>query len=969
MSTPETYLDSTSSRSWIGPSDPGELLQQRLEGLRRVRMVVGGISGLFWGSLAFLATLIAWVWVDLVFDLPPALRITAWLTAFGMLAVFAVKVILNTRANARNELLAEELDNAAATGGEIRSGLDMSADQRVGLAPGNAELSKQLADMAVRKASVLVHDVPDQDVAPMTPAFNSAAAVGGSLFVLVIMILIGPRAAWTEMNRFFNPFGDQPAYSQYAFDITTDKTEVLYGEDLEIEATVSGPNVEQLELVLVPPEAARTKNLVNTEPLDVLPMFPDPDGGWHASIANIKEPFDFYLRLRKARSVAYPVTVITVPEIQNVEVEIVAPLYTGLSVYRGKVPANGIEGLPGTEVRMTVSSNRPLSGGELNYVTDDVVEPTPFSVATDPHQVLASFVITETGRVEIQVTDEANQPSTESYSVPIRRLTDHSPMVRMMQPKATSFATPTAVLPIAVAAEDDYGLRSCQLYRSLNNSRFLPTDLEVPEGSPRRLHASTMLPLAEYQLQPGDEIKLFARVEDNDPNGPDAPIGKGAESDVVTVRIISQADFDRVKQQRDGMKEMMNRHQQAQRRMESLADKMQKLAEKLENEPPDSELAEQLRKEMQDLAEQMKKEAEAIKRLGEKPLPLDMDKELSPQMKKMAEQLQKMAEQMQKMAQQPNATNKEAAEEMKKQLEQLKKEQQQHQQEAMEPLRHMEKILPLKQAENEFTQLVQRQRELADRLQNMRDQNAEDDPAMKARMRELEEEQHRVREQLDDLLDRIEEHADGLPDDPDLDELRNTALEFAQAVRESQAGTEMADAEGALTDFNGTKSHDHAESAAQILEGFLAKCQGMGKACKGGLPKFGPSLAQAMENTMEQLAPGMKPGMNPGNKQGIGMGAGAGGGNSSQRSTMQNVGMYGGEPQFDPTNTTMGESESDNIGGVFTDPFAKEGNSGGSGFTASQTNPAFGGADWGVPIQYRRQAGRYLQGLAEDLEE
>ena len=236
----------------------------------------------------------------------------------------------------------------------------------------------------------------------------------------------------------------------------------------------------------MPPEAARTKNLVNTEPLDVLPMFPDPDGGWHASIANIKEPFDFYLRLRKARSVAYPVTVITVPEIQNVEVEIVAPLYTGLSAYRGKVPANGIEGLPGTEVRMTVSSNRPLSGGELNYVTDDFVEPTPCSVATDPHQVLASFVITETGRVEIQVTDEANQPSTESYSVPIRRLTDHSPMVRMMQPKATSFATPTAVLPIAVAAEDDYGLRSCQLYRSLNNSRFLPTDLEVPEGSPRR---------------------------------------------------------------------------------------------------------------------------------------------------------------------------------------------------------------------------------------------------------------------------------------------------------------------------------------------------------------------------------------------------------------------------------------------------------------------------------------------------
>jgi hypothetical protein len=44
----------------------------------------GSISGLFWGALAFLGTLLAWIWIwiDLVLDLPPELRLVAWGTAY-----------------------------------------------------------------------------------------------------------------------------------------------------------------------------------------------------------------------------------------------------------------------------------------------------------------------------------------------------------------------------------------------------------------------------------------------------------------------------------------------------------------------------------------------------------------------------------------------------------------------------------------------------------------------------------------------------------------------------------------------------------------------------------------------------------------------------------------------------------------------------------------------------------------------
>ncbi len=298
-------------------------------------------------------------------------------------------------------------------------------------------------------------------------------------------------------------------------------------------------------------------------------------------------------------------------------VEVEPPLYTGEAIYQGPVPAQGIKGLPGTKVRLMVESNRPLSGGVLKFSGPVAVTSMVLSTsAGKDSEVNGEFVIEDSGSVDISVQDDAGQASRGTYTIPIERLQDQSPLVRLLQPKQTSFATPTASIPIGVSAEDDYGIQRCELYRSLNNSRFLPTDLEIPPGQIRRLQTGTVLPLAEYDLQPGDEIRLFVRVEDNDPNGPNAPVGKGSESSIVSIRIISQQDFERAQVQQQGLKAMMNRYQQAERRLESLAAEMQKLKEKLDAADPDSALAEELKKELQQLAEKMQEEADAIEKLS-----------------------------------------------------------------------------------------------------------------------------------------------------------------------------------------------------------------------------------------------------------------------------------------------------------------------------------------------------------------
>ena len=101
----------------------------------------------------------------------------------------------------------------------------------------------------------------------------------------------------------------------------------------------------------------------------VLPMFPEPGNRWRAAIANITVPQTYYVRAGHARSHKYSIQVITVPKIEDVRFRITAPKYTGLPVYEGELPQGGLAGLPGAAVQLWVSSNRPLSGGRLTFVS------------------------------------------------------------------------------------------------------------------------------------------------------------------------------------------------------------------------------------------------------------------------------------------------------------------------------------------------------------------------------------------------------------------------------------------------------------------------------------------------------------------------------------------------------------------------------------------------------------------------
>jgi hypothetical protein len=917
-------------------------LQTCLSRVRRRVLAVGWTAGAVWALGAASAVLLVAAWLDLLWELSPQWRMAlVWIAATAGI-VTAVYLAIKAVRFGQNKRLARRLDLVSGSGGIVLTGMEL--DGAV-FRPGTCclpELSAGLARRAVAQAAETAGRILPSSAAPLKPVRRSLAAFTLMMGVVGLAAVCLPELVQIQWKRFFHPYNDVPPYSPTRFEVTPGNIAVIYGKELEIRAKTIGPALDQAELVIEKGSAAEPP----------LPMFPESGGTWRTVLAKVTEPADYFVRARRARSEKFHIRVITLPRIVNARLRIEYPAYSNRPTYEGPLPKEGVAGLPGTKVTISIRSNRPLSGGNIGISAGGKTAAVSMKTAdSDAQEAVGAFKIASDGKFECRIIDVDGQTSEDSFSGGITLLADERPFVRLTQPPKTSLATPNAVLPVAMSADDDCGISRLELFRTLNESRYLPEAVKMPSRPPRRADSPFQLPLAEYGLQPGDVIKLFGRVEDNDPAG-----AKGAESTVAAVRIISQEEFEKMLFQQKGIEALMSKYQAAQRQMEKMAGEIDDLRKKTEKRPPDDNIGEETRSELRRLRQMTDEQAAAMEKLSREKLPFDADANLAPQLEQAARLTKDMAKELKKLEELKQMSNAKLTGELGKMFDQLSQRREQYNEKASMPLDKLEAVFRLMVDEQRFIAVAQWQRDLAERLSSLKGRDGEDDPKLKARCREMEQEQRQIGDALNALLGDIDDHVQRLPDTLDLDELRRSAAEFTKKVRESGAAEAMTDSESALAVFAGTRGHEKAEKAADILEQFIKKCDGncpQGGNCQGHV-LFQPTLSDGMGNTLGQLLAGMS----AGNGYGMGMGG------------FSPMGLYGGLPIAGGL-----EGRLDNVD-MPLNPSARSQGVVPNANPDTQTsvedrNPgnAVGASEVETPVQYRRDVGRYFQRVSEETGE
>ncbi len=923
---------------------------------RRVQRFDVGRIGLFFLAFLLLATVVL-LWLDTIWALPAAARWGSTRIG-GLLAGVTLLIVLFWRWRTVTPVrIANRADRVLESGGEVLAGWQLATRP---VYPGN-ELSKGMAVIASQQAATRLKLLAPQKLVDRSVLRTGAVYLAGAMLTVIAISGLAPELTSYQIQRFLFPARDLPPFTGTIIELELDADQVLYGQDAPVAASIIRGRAEQMQLVVTTGNGQE----------QVLPMLAENEHHWKAILTRITEPLDIYARSGNSRSQMRRLEVQLTPQIQSSTIVMTPPAYTRGSVYRGPIPEQGIQGLKGTTVAWEVSSNRPLANGQLKLTYRDgrtefvVLEPA--SDAVEPTTVFGQLTLSQSAQFECMIEDVEGIASQENVTGSIQILEDRRPIVRITRPQKLSLATPDVVLPVVVNADDDYGITKLVLYRSLNGSPALPVEGTV--SLQPRIEHTWQLALPQYQLQSGDEIQLFARTEDNDPAG-----AKGAESPVTTIRIISVSEFQELMVQRKGAESIQAKYQAARRHFDKLASELRKLqdaAEAAEAQSESAEAKEKLQEQLAAAQQAAKEAAEEIAKLSQQAMPIDVDEELAEGLKDLAKLAEGMQQQLQEMnASKPTSLSSEQKQSIEKMLDQSQQSQKSLTNDAINPLGTMQAVLPLMMSQQQFTQLAAQQRDLSQRLRAM-DSMDQEDPATQRRLAELESEQEQLKQQLEQLLDRIEQQAAALPDnDPELEKLKTTAQDFVEAVRDSQAKAEMSAAQQGLLDADAKEAQVRAETAAEILESFISKCSGMGEQCNNACKAaFNPSSGGAkLGNSLEQMLAmmGMKPGQS-GNKPGMGMGAGAGGGFAQRFPGPQNVGLYGSLPM--PQNSpSQGRGDESSAGMQSSQQVATP------GVGAAATDEAVAGSAAGqgvesIPADYRGRVAEYFRTLSENLGE
>ena len=888
-------------------------------------------------------------------------RVSA-LAAVATVCVLAFRSFRKTSAGQ----LAHRIDASQDTGGQILTGWDLLCRTNHADSP----LTSRFVKKAIGQSNQLLSTIQPASVVPLTALKTPVYAGVGMVVAMAVISLVSPPLAWTQFKRFAFPASDTPPFSGVEITFEKLKHSLRYGEDIKLIATVSRKTSERLELVTILKDKSEK----------VLPMLPRGEAKWQALLTDVKESSQFYARSGRTRSDTGEIEVQLTPKILESIVRITPLLYTRQAVYEGKIPDSGIAGLLGTQVELFATSNRPLKSGRLQIRYDDqsersielaVLTPEKTQAAGKPSDTVAcQFELEKEGKFEIMVTDTDGLPSTDRVQGKIVLQIDQRPIVRILEPRPFSLATPDIDLPISISAEDDFGITQLRLYRSLNGSAARPIDFPVVETA--RVNIVQALQLKRYELAPGDEIELFARTEDNDPNGP-----KGAESPKTTIRIISIDEFQERMLEQRGAEALAAKYEAAQRQLENVSTAIaeaQAAAERAAADPSNEMLQRELREKIQAAEAAAESAAVAIDKLAQNPTDIDVDRELSAMLSEMAKETQQTAQELNQMAQ-SQAGKRPLSESEQESLNKLaastKSDRDQLQEEAIDPLNELSKTLPLMQDKERFDELVERQKELAQRMQSLADADP-NDPSNERRMMEMEAAQEELRQELNELAESMSENADQLPETPEFSELKESANQLAEGIKQSGAPELMNDAQKLLLKTKFKQAAENAQAAGDALDALLPDNNSMGNAAgeslKKAFQKPGKPGQSKMGRTLEQLKQRMnQKGRKPNGGQGgdqPGEPGGANNGFSSRSPRQQNMGMYGSMPM--PSPSSQGRSDKVSQGASTQSDIAKQG-TGQNGTNESQSSDAAGQSQQNIPSQYRQRVSDYYRRINELL--
>ncbi len=510
------------------PHDFFEKLRTHRTACRRGLMAAGLLRGL----AALLATgILAGLWDRMS---PWADPSRVWVTGSILLAGLITALLAAIRAvRFGSEETADQADTAGGLSRRpIRAALDLAGKNTT---DSETPLRAWLLSQSLESGAEALTNLPRSAAKPGNQLKRAGGFLACVLAVIAVLVLIHPAAFQTIGARLLQPWADHPPYSPLQFTIEPDDLTVMYGDGLDLEVAIQGG---------APPG-----------PVILLTRTPGGDPGRASAYAKgggrfsqrlerVVRPLEVAFSSGHARSHWHTVEVIRQPRVDAATVRLFPPGYSGLADREFALGTSEVAGLVGTEVELTLSSNRPLSRGEariepaegLTLSVDGTSTPATTERIGD-HELRFTWKLAYPGKIVVEIRDIAGTPAAAPLEIIQKVLPDEPPRARLHSPGPMVLATPESTVPVSLDVEDDFGLSRVDLVRTLTGFRDRVSPLaEALEG--REFHRENTLELSKLGVSPGQTLEFYAEAHDHNPS----LMGIGSSA-VGRVQIISKEQY------------------------------------------------------------------------------------------------------------------------------------------------------------------------------------------------------------------------------------------------------------------------------------------------------------------------------------------------------------------------------------------------------------------------------------------
>src|SRR5436309_3215068 len=367
---------------------------------------------------------------------------------------------------------------------------------------GSAAHSPRLVEKLVEQAMDQCRALDHGRTIERSSVQRHAATLAAVAAIAALAVTYGPAYLRHGLSALLVISRSAEASSPYSSQVQPGNTKVPRGADQTVKARLIGFTAADVSVMMRTAPGA---------PFDRVPLIAGAQpGAFEGMLFHLEKPTEYFVESNGVRSGTFTLTVVDLPTVSQLDLEYRYPAYTGLAPR--KTEGGDVAAIRGTEVVLHVVPTMTTPDGRV-LLSDGGARPL---VRQADGSLTGSFKLEHQGFYRIELTGPHGEKVEASPQYTIDVIDDQPPSVHFTKPGRDSQASPVEDLFLEARADDDYGVKSLQLFYSVNGSAPKTISLFAGPKPLTEVSAGHTIYLEELGLKPGDFVSYYAKASDTD---------------------------------------------------------------------------------------------------------------------------------------------------------------------------------------------------------------------------------------------------------------------------------------------------------------------------------------------------------------------------------------------------------------------------------------------------------------------